>query len=169
MFDDPPHVSLPSPELLSQLIIPSSSPSNEEKRTSSARVPLFVAKCDLSDFFYRFRIPSWMQTYFGLPPLSSNELDMVDVYGEGVRVWPQLTVLAMGWSHSVFITQSIHEHLLDTATGMVAVDRIMHSNDLRIDRTRHMVYVDDLIIIGFNYDDIMRSCITSLQRIITYY
>ena len=61
----------------------------------------------------------------------------------------ELTVLAMGWS-SVFITQSIHEHLLDTATGLYTIDRINHINDLRVDRTRHMVYVDDLIIIGFD-------------------
>jgi hypothetical protein len=99
-----------------------------------------------------------MRTYFGLrlPSLSSDELGMVDEYGEGVRVWPMLTVLAMGWSHSVFITQSIHEEMLNSATHMIARDRITQGNDLRIDRTRHMVYVDDLIIIGFDQAEIHR-------------
>ena len=175
IFEDAPHVSLPSPELLSQLIIPHHgddvtvighqvppvdvSDHDESIRADhhkSSHRPLYVAKCDLSDFFYRFRIPEWMQTYFGLPPLTSDELGLVDRYGSGVRVWPQLTVLAMGWSHSVFITQSIHEHLLDTATGLCAADRINHTNDLRVDRTRHMVYIDDLIIIGFDRADVER-------------
>ena len=165
-FDDAPHVALPSPELLSQLIInhqQQSTHSGAHQRPSSPNdghqpqlPPMWVAKCDLSDFFYRFRIPIWMQTYFGLPPLISDDLDLVDRFGSGVRVWPQLTVLAMGWSHSVFITQSIHEHLLDTATAMCAANRINHINDLRVDRTRHMVYVDDLIIIGFDRDDVHR-------------
>ena len=117
-----------------------------------------VAKCDLSDFFYRFRIPLWMRPYFGLPAITSNELgdEAVKQYGNQTKIWPRLIVLAMGWSHSVYITQSIHEHILNTFTGLMPSDRININNDLRINRIRHMVYIDDLIIIGFNRLEVHR-------------
>src|SRR5690348_7778319 len=81
-FVEPPHVSLPTPDLLSRLSVP-------------ADRKLFVAKSDLSDFFYRFRIPEWMRPYFALPAVLSQELGLTAQYGSGVRVYPCLTVLAM--------------------------------------------------------------------------
>lgn len=38
----------------------------------------------------------------------------------------------MGWSHSVFLAQACHEHILNTYT--------------RLDRGRHQVYIDDILI-----------------------
>ena len=72
-------------------------------------------------------------------------------------IHPCLAVLAMGWSHSVFATQLIHEHLLDGIRGLEAAHRISRDNDLRVNRVRHAVYVDDLIIIGLNKSDVEKA------------
>ena len=86
--------------------------------------------------------------YFALPPLLSDDAGVADVYGPGVLVWPCLTVLAMGWSHSVYVAQSAHERLLDDDTLLRPCDRITHTSDLLVDRVRHMVYIDDIIMLG---------------------
>ena len=136
VFAEPPHVSLPTPDLLPRLIVPDNK-------------PVWVAKSDLSDFFFRFRIPAWMVPYFGLPSISSNSIPtLLARFGPNVTVYPCLVVLAMGWSHSVYLTQTAHEHMLNTRTTLRPEDRITRTADLRIDRVRHLVYVDDLIIIG---------------------
>jgi hypothetical protein len=146
VFADPPHVELSGPDRLSRLTV------------SSTKVPLYVAKCDLSDFFYRFRTPLWMHKYFGMPSIMSQEVPhLLSLHGPGVRIWPQLTVLAMGWSHSVFITQMIHEHILDTRTSLVSANRINSINDLHINRMRHLVYIDDLIILSHDKDEVNQA------------
>jgi hypothetical protein len=152
-FVDPPHVALPTPDLLPKLSLPTAANNNQKQ-------PVFVAKSDLSDFFYRFRVPKWMLPYFALPPIKVSEMSDVlgarfggEGAGDGL-VYPCLMMLAMGWSHSVYLAQTAHEHLLNTRTRLAACDRITSSNDLRIDRVRHMVYVDDLIIIGTDRDEV---------------
>src|SRR3954447_5369256 len=89
-----------------------------------------------------------MLPYFALPGVDADELGLTDRFGSGVTVYPCLSVLAMGWSHSVYLTQTAHEHLLDTKTTLRPEDRITSVSDLRVDRVRHLVYVDDLLIFG---------------------
>ena len=67
-----------------------------------------MAKSDLADYFYRFRIPEWMHPFFALPGIISDELGFQEQFGPGVLVYPCLTVLAMGWSHSVYLAQTAH-------------------------------------------------------------
>jgi len=135
VFVDPPRVELPTPDLLPRLQVASDQ-------------PLFVAKSDLADFFYRYRVPDWMHPFFALPPLTAGEVGVADQFGAGTLVYPCLTVLAMGWSHSVFLTQSAHLHLCDTCTPLQPGDRITSSSDLLVDRTRHLVYIDDVVMVG---------------------
>jgi hypothetical protein len=146
-FIDSPRVALPTPDLLPRLIVPPGQ-------------PLWVAKSDLSDFFYRFRIPTWMQPYFALPGVTSDALGLQSRFGAGVTIYPCLSVLAMGWSHSVFLTQTAHEHMLNTRTTLGCDDRITGTADLRVDRVRHLVYVDDLIILGLD-----RAAVLNAQNI----
>ena len=123
VFADPPAVDLPTPDLIARLEVP-------------AGRRLWVAKTDLSDFFFRFRTPAWMHPYFALPAVRAEEIGGAAVCGfaAGALVWPCLSVLAMGWSHSVFVAQTAHEHMLDTDTGLRRCDRITRSSDLRVDR-----------------------------------
>ena len=133
-FIEPPRVTLPTPDLLPRLMVPPNQ-------------PLFVAKCDLS-FFYRFRIPEWMHRWFALPAVRAGDVGLDLAYGVDSMVFPCLTVLAMGWSHSVYVAQQAHEHLINTRTRLRADDRITPTSDLRVDRVRHLVYIDDLIMLG---------------------
>jgi hypothetical protein len=141
VFADPPDVELPSPELLARLQAPQGE-------------TIWVAKSDLSDFFYRFRVPEWMLPLFALPAIISDELGLAAEFGAGVHVYPCLTVVAMGWSHSVFLTQTAHEHFLDTRTTLRPADRITATSDLRIDRVRHGVYIDDVFVLGPVRDEV---------------
>ena len=146
VFDDSPHVELPTPDLIAKLTV------------ANPNTKLFVAKSDLSDFFYRFSIPIWMRPYFALPPVLAEEVGMDSVYGIGTRIYPCLTVLAMGWSHSVYVAQSIHEHLLNTnCPSLPPANRITRTSDLVIDRLRHAVYVDDLIMVGTDQHEQSRA------------
>lgn len=143
VFIDSPRVELPTPDLLPKLSV------------SDPRQTVYVAKSDLSDFFYRFRIPDWMLPYFALPGIKAGELGpgfSARYGGDNVMVYPCLAVLAMGWSHSVYLTQTAHEHLLNTRTRLQPEDRITTTSDLRIEpgRIRHLVYIDDLIILGLD-------------------
>ncbi len=63
VFVEPPKVQLPTPDLLSQLVVPEGT-------------PFFVAKVDIDNFYHRLTLPSWMRPYFALPPLSSSELGL---------------------------------------------------------------------------------------------
>lgn len=135
VFEVPPHVDLPGPDLLPRL-------------QASTNQPLYAAKSDLADFFYRFRTPAWMHPYFALPGVVAGAVGVGSQFGANTIVWPCLTVLAMGWSHSVYITQVAHLHLLDTSTRLLACDRITSSSDLLVDRTRHLVYIDDMVMVG---------------------
>lgn len=155
VFADPPSVELPTPDLFTKLQVPAG------KR-------LFVAKTDLSDFFFRFRTPSWMHEYFALPPVHAQDIGQSSVYGNGTRIYPCFAVLAMGWSHSVFATQTAHEHLLNTKTTLFPLcDRITRSSDLRVDRMRHAVYVDDMLQFGLVEDELtlaQRQYINAAER-----
>lgn len=145
LFLDPPPVSLPTPDLLSNLEVPSGS-------------PIFIAKCDLENFYHRLRLPPWLWPYFALPPVKADELGL-DQFGEGVTVWPCCTTLPMGWNHAVFVAQSVHENVLNSLPGLEMENRIAAGMDSRLDRVRHAVYIDDLILLGMDPNDVK-----SIQR-----
>ena len=54
----------------------------------------------------------------------------------------------MGWSHSAFLAQAAHEHVIDSCTSLKSVDRITRSSDYRLDRVRHFTYIDDFGALG---------------------
>jgi len=142
VFDDPVSVELPTPDLVARLHCPTGG-------------PVYVAKSDLSDFYFRFRIPQWMHPYFALPPVAAEEFGQEGVYGAGTLIYPCFAVLSMGWSHSVYLAQTAHEYIVDTRTGLLAADRITHTSDLTINRLRHALYIDDAIFIGTDRVEVM--------------
>jgi hypothetical protein len=131
VFTEPPKVELPTPDLLVNLIVPSDE-------------PIVVAKVDLDNFYHRLQLPKWMRPYFALPAVRADEVGLSHQYGKETLVYPCCITLPMGWSHSVYVAQMAHEHLLNQCEGFSAVDRITKSNDFRVDRPRHQVYLDDL-------------------------
>jgi hypothetical protein len=67
VFIDPPKVSLPTPDLLSQLVVPSSR-------------PFYVAKVDLDNFYHRLTLPEWIRPYFALPPVRASAVGLSHIY-----------------------------------------------------------------------------------------
>lgn len=123
VFVEPPKVKLPTPDLLAELTV---DPSR----------PLYVAKVDLDNFYHRLSLPSWLRPFFALPPLPAREFgeNIARRFGPNTLVYPCCTRLPMGWSHSVYLAQRIHEHLLDTRTQLRSEDRIVNDNDRFVDR-----------------------------------
>lgn len=137
-FVSPPRVSLPTPDVLSQL---SSEPGRD----------IFVAKLDISDFYHRLKIPVWMRRYFCLPAVLSDEFpELLRRFGPGKKVFPCLTTLPMGFSHAVALAQDAHEHIAETRSGLPATDRIQAGNDGRLNRLRYHIYIDDSSFISTN-------------------
>ena len=98
-FQECPTVKLPNPSHLSALKVP-------------AGFRLVACKSDLRDFYHQLAIPQWMQTFLGLPPISAAELGLPLPHGastEAALLYPLCCTLPMGFSHSVFIAQSVHE------------------------------------------------------------
>jgi hypothetical protein len=142
-FTVPPKVELPTPDLLANLVAP-------------AGKPFYVAKVDLDNFYHRLRLPVWMRPYFALPPVRAGDIGLSELHGADTLIYPCCTTLPMGWSHSVYVAQLAHEHLLNTCTQLRQVDRITATSDLKLDRTRHSVYIDDLILLGHDATDLSR-------------
>ena len=89
------------------------------------------------------KLPVWMQKYFSLPPLRAAEIGVADEFGADTLVYPLLTRLPMGFSHSPFLCQEAHTHIIRTFTRLRAEDEISVHNDLVVDRPRWCVYLDD--------------------------
>nr|MDZ8103123.1 hypothetical protein [Nostoc sp. DedSLP01] len=139
MFVEPEPVKLPTPDLTAAL-------------TTDPTRPLYAAKVDLDNFFYRLELaPEWWP-YFALPPVCAADVGVADRFGAGAVVYPVCKRLPMGWAHSPRLAQAAHEHLIDTQTGLRPADRICADNDTVVDRERHQEYIDDLIL--YDYDPV---------------
>lgn len=133
-FADSPLVELPNPEVTAALQVPQGA-------------KLYTAKVDLDNFYHRLLLPEWMQPFFALPAVPSG---LLGVPGPDRMVYPCCRTLPMGWSHSVYLAQAAHESVLRMA-GFSDQDRLCAaSSDKRVDRTRHQVYIDDLMMFGLD-------------------
>lgn len=131
---EPPKVNLPSVDLLSSLI---ADPTRD----------LWLSKTDLSNFYHQLALPAPLLPYFGLPPLPVDSLGLpsaeLEQYPVGATVFPLYCRLPMGWSHSVFLAQTAHEHQVALRTSRPLADRILWSRDRLLDRHRDVIYIDD--------------------------
>jgi hypothetical protein len=148
-FVRPPRVRLPSPSHLAALRIPHGR-------------PLYVSKMDLSNFYHQLLLPDWIRPFFALPPLTVDEVrglgslelsvEFSHVLSLGVPLYPCCTTLPMGFSHSVFLAQSVHEHVLYRDQALRPSDNVQCLVSPWIDRPLHALYVDDNIGIGTNLE-----------------
>ena len=140
-FVDPPHIELPSPEVFTRLHVP-------EGKT------VFAAKSDVRNFYFAIRMPAAYAPYFAMPSVRAADVGLAHVHGD-VELFPCLTVLPMGWSHSVFVAQTIHSNILYSRTPLSPADALLpSSSDFRVDRTRSGLYIDDLILLDTDYSRI---------------
>jgi len=140
LFVKSPDVQLPGPDLLAELLAP-------------ADKQLFVAKLDIDNYYHRLLLPEWMRPYCALPAVSAQEVGLQLQFGMNTLIYPCCRTLPMGWSHAVFVAQSAHEHLLNSLPGFAVQDRITTIADIKTDRVRHAVYVDDLTMLGHDDHD----------------
>jgi hypothetical protein len=138
IFVEPKPVKLPTPDLLSRMEMCKS-------------VPTFTAKVDLDNFYHRLRLPNWMRCVIILHCRQCERVILVVIskLGLGRRQWYIRVVSLYRFSHSVLLSQLAYEYILDTRTSLRGADRITATTtDGRVDRVRHQVYIDDLILFG---------------------
>ncbi len=139
LFSDPLNPDLPTPDLIAAL-------------RPSTSGPVFAAKVDLECFYFFISLPEWLVPFFGMPAVRAGDISAscAAKFGADSRIFPCFNRLPMGWSHSVFLAQSAHLHFLLRAGVLDARDRISKENDLRLDRVRWFIYIDDFCIIGLD-------------------
>jgi hypothetical protein len=148
-FVDSPHVSLPSPSHLAQLQVDSCS-------------SFVVAKMDLSNFYHQLVLPDWIRPYFAMPALSVRELrflsrssttppavrSSLQSLSPGSSLFPCCVTLPMGFSHSVFLAQCVHEHVVYSSAALSPCDNLLNLVSPKVDRPLHGLYIDDCVLVG---------------------
>lgn len=137
LFVDSPHVALPNPSHLVQLTL------NKGERC-------FVAKSDLSNFYHHIGLPSWMQPYFCLPPLSPMEFASIGL--ESASPFPMCTTLPMGFAHAVFLAQAAHEHIVYGSGALQRCDSLLSLTAPAVTHARalHGIVIDDFFLFSLN-------------------
>ena len=144
-FLDPPFLDLPTADRLAGLLPPG---------WALSVFPLCEAgKRDIDNFFFRFRAPRWMIRYMAIKPIRVSELGLTEQelrqhhLNPNSVLYPAFCVMAMGFSHSPALTQDAHENIIYNGTSLFKrSDALSRFNDLRIDRLRHMICLDDVIV-----------------------
>ena len=151
---DAPRVRLPSPSHLAQL---------------QALGSFVVAKCDLSNFYHQLLLPEWIRSYFVLPPLTPREQAALASCDDlplparralaraGTRLSPCCVTLPMGFSHSVFLAQCVHEHVVYSYSCLSPRDNLLNLGSPLIDRTLHALYVVDCVLLGPSTADVRQQ------------
>lgn len=132
LFVDSPYVNLPNPSHLVQLLVPEGS-------------TLFIGKLDLSNFYHHLGLPRWMTLYFALPPLTESELSSIGIVDPQGARWPVCLTLPMGFSHAVYLAESIHEHVLYSSGALRPEDNILCLTVPEVPPVRplHGIIIDD--------------------------
>ena len=69
LFIDPPPVTLPTPEMFSELIIPLDDNSGKSET-------LYVGKVDIDNYYHRLRVPDSWTPYFAIPHVRAGDIDL---------------------------------------------------------------------------------------------
>ena len=85
--------------------------------------PLYVGEVDIADAFYAIELPEWLRAYFGLGPCRARDVGCTHLadgspVGPNDVVEPCIKVCPMGFSLSLGICQSVHEHAVSNVEGV---------------------------------------------------
>ena len=125
-LNEPPKTVLPNPGKLGELY-------------AIGTGDIYVCKSDMDNYYYRLALPEWLTQYFGLPKITRD----------GKPFYPVVRVLPMGWSHSVYLGQHIHERLAEKA-GLSQDTSLQVNPHACVDDSVHGEYIDDFFGIGFD-------------------
>ena len=150
VFQDPPRVFLPTPDILSSL---------------EASGPVRSATADRSDYYHSILLPEPFWSLFGLPAVSPAEIGLEHVFPGVDRVWPCIKTLPMGWSWAVAVGQELHLEFIRQRVPLLPSSALVSpAADLRLDRLRFSVYIDDLTIVGPDADEVNRALDQYIQE-----
>ena len=152
LFRDSPHVHLPGPSHLLQLQVPTG-------------VVIYVAKSDLSNFYHHIGLPSWMQPYFALPPLTPAELRSLGLpHG---AAFPCCVTLPMGFSHAVYLAQNAHQHVVYSSGALSPSDSLLLLSSPTVTHTRaaHGIVIDDFFLFSLS----KQLADATMQRVLSAY
>lgn len=143
MMRAPAKTELPNPDILRNL------------RARRGR-RLIVCGRDISNMYHRIRVPDWLIPWLAWPAVRVGDLPFaVPGFNDpDTRVHPCLLSLPMGWSHSVFIAQKIHERVMEHYLHISRDDLFLKHNDLTLHECRILVaiYIDDTFFVCLNSD-----------------
>ena len=130
LFVDSPHVALPGPSHLVQLVIP-------------AGAVMQSAKSDLSNYYHHLGVPEWLQPYLALPPLTPAELAERGLPLDAA--FPMCLTMPMGFSHAVYLAQTAHEFILYRHGLLRKEDNLLLLRSPLVSLTRviHGIVIDD--------------------------
>ena len=156
-FSTPTKVELPDPSHLARLCASSGS-------------SVYVIKSDLSNYYHHLELPEWIRPYFCLVGIPSSELDLPG----DCLVYPMCNTVPMGWSHSVLVAQSVHEHTLYSSGALrreqSLLARLASSGDGRTligDDPIHGIYIDDMFALSTDsqsVDSLLDRCIDAYRN-----
>ena len=114
---------------------------------------IFESSSDLKDAFYTIELPTPLRLYFTLDPVKASDLGISILDGVSLErntlVHPRLSVVPMGWSHAVYICQTVVRSLVLKAAGVrpsMLVSDLAPLPDL--DSGAIFIYVDNIITVG---------------------
>ena len=99
-----------------------------------------------------------MQPYFCQPAVSLAQVApaLVNQYGD-IRMYPMCATLSMGFSHSVYIAQRIHDQCLYAASALQPQHNILQLQSPYITTPIHLLYIDDNCILGTRLDEVTQQ------------
>ena len=143
-FAAPDKVRLTTAEALSRIQLPSGG-------------PLYVSTADLKDAFYHFELPAELRRFFTMRPVHAGSVGVKAIDGVAVspscKIFPQLRVLPMGWSHALWWCQMIHQRIV-SEIGATAENSIEDKAIVPEDDCMHLEYVDNWVVLGTNKDKV---------------
>lgn len=142
-FRKPSHTSLPTTAALSSLEC-----NNPDE--------LYFSGGDIECAFYWLSVPSCARRFLTLPKVKAKFVNVESIDGMSISpntyLTPQLEVLPMGWSWSLFLCQRVHEVVagksgFDSSSAILDrhVPKPSGSHDVQ-----HAEYVDNFLIAGHN-------------------
>ncbi|CAK0848864.1 unnamed protein product, partial [Prorocentrum cordatum] len=163
LFVKPKHAHLPLPAAWAAV-------------RTRADAPLYLAQMDVNSAFFRVRAPPGLSKFFRLPPVDVDAQRAVNPTAaqglSGKRATPRLSVLAMGWSWSLYFCQE----MVSTATmsaGFLDSDMLLDKREspnfreLELSTTKAAVYVDNVGVFGqdkSSVDNQSHEVLSALER-----
>ncbi|CAK0812161.1 unnamed protein product [Prorocentrum cordatum] len=114
---------------------------------------LYVGHVDIKDAFYHFELPERVRNLFALPAVPAWVAGFAEVGGvrvsPGTPVYPRLRVLPMGWSHALWVCQTLHRRIIQDIPGLEPTS-FLHDRGPAPATTPacHTVYVDNFLALG---------------------